>query len=76
MDMLLQPYYEKDTENGAITEEEAVWMIACLLFNDTHYAQIGGLSPAGDRETLEQDIFFDTGSHTPFLYSQQPGCQG
>lgn len=22
MDMLLQPYYEKDTENGAITEEK------------------------------------------------------
>ena len=57
MDMLLQPYYEKDTENGAITEEEAVWMIACLLFNDTHYAQIGGLSPAGDRETLSRISF-------------------
>ena len=55
--MLLQPYYEKDTENGAITEEEAVWMIACLLFNDTHYAQIGGLSPAGDRETLSRISF-------------------
>lgn len=57
MDMLLQPYYEKDTENGAITEEEAVWMIASLLFNDTHYAQIGGLSPAGDRETLSRISF-------------------
>ena len=55
--MLLQPYYEKDTENGAITEEEAVWMIASLLFNDTHYAQIGGLSPAGDRETLSRISF-------------------
>ena len=57
MDMLLQPYYEKDTENGAITEEEAVWMIASLLFNDTHYAQIGGLSPAGDREPLSRISF-------------------
>lgn len=47
LDEILRPYYEKDLENGAITEDEAKYFIACLLLNDPHYYQVGGLSPDG-----------------------------
>ena len=47
LDTLLEEYFERDIESGILTEEEAVWMIASLFFNDTHYTQIGGLTPAG-----------------------------
>lgn len=36
---------------------EGVWMIASLFFNDTHYTQIGGLTPAGDREVTSRLSF-------------------
>ena len=46
LDELLRPYYERDLKSGAITEdEEVVWYIVSLLFNDTHYSQIGGQHP-------------------------------
>ena len=32
-------------------------MIASLFFNDTHYTQIGGLTPAGDREVTSRLSF-------------------
>ena len=47
LDELLRPYYEADREAGIIDDEEAVWYIASLLFNDTHYSQIGGPAPDG-----------------------------
>jgi pyruvate-formate lyase len=46
LDELLKPFYEADP-NG---EEHAIWCIASLLFNDTHYSQIGGPSPADGRD--------------------------
>ena len=47
LDELLRPYYERDLEAGLITDEMAIWFIASLLFNDTHYSQIGGPAPDG-----------------------------
>ena len=48
LDELLKPYYEADKAAGLIeNDKEVVWYIASLLFNDTHYSQIGGLAPAG-----------------------------
>ena len=57
LDTLLEEYFERDTAKGILTEEEAVWMIASLFFNDTHYTQIGGLTPAGDREVTSRLSF-------------------
>ncbi len=42
LDELLRPFYERDIESGLIDDEEAVFYIACLLLNDTHYYQLGG----------------------------------
>jgi len=47
LDELLMPYYENDKAAGIIEDDEVVWYIASLLFNDTHYSQIGGPSPDG-----------------------------
>lgn len=47
LDETLRPYYERDLAAGLITEDEAKYYIACLLLNDPHYYQLGGLSPDG-----------------------------
>ena len=57
LDELLRPYYEKDTDAGILTDEEAVWYIASLFFNDTHYSQIAGLIPDGSRDMTSRMSF-------------------
>lgn len=57
LDVLLEDYFERDLASGELTEEEAVWILASLYFNDTHYTQIGGLTPAGDREVTSRLSF-------------------
>lgn len=42
LDVLLQPYYERDTAAGILSDEEAVFHIACILLRDTGYLQLGG----------------------------------
>ncbi len=47
LDVLLQPFYERDTAAGSLEEEEAIFHIACLLLRDTGYIQLGGPDPDG-----------------------------
>lgn len=47
LDEVLRPYYEKDMAEGILTDEEAIWYVASLFFNDTHYSQIGGMRADG-----------------------------
>jgi pyruvate-formate lyase len=52
LDELLRPYYEAETaglspEELANYEELVVWCVASLLYNDTHYSQVGGEAPDG-----------------------------
>ncbi len=42
MDVLLTPFYERDTAAGILTDEEAKFHIACSLLRDTAYLQLGG----------------------------------
>ena len=59
IDTLLLPYYLKDKAEGVITEDnEAVWYLASLLFNDTHYHQIAGPSPADGHDVSNPISFF------------------
>ena len=58
LDEVLRPYYERDVKNGILTDDEAVWYVASVMFNDTHYYQIAGPSPDGSH---------DTTSHVSFL---------
>lgn len=57
LDELLRPYYEGDVAAGRIDDETAIFYIACLLLNETHYYQIGGPGPDGR----------DLTSHVSFL---------
>ncbi|MCL1793218.1 MAG: pyruvate-formate lyase [Oscillospiraceae bacterium] len=57
LDEKLRPYYEKDKKEGRLTDEEAVWYIASVFFNDTHYSQIAGLSPDGSRDMTSRLSF-------------------
>ena len=47
LDMLLLPFYERDTAAGLLTDEEAIFHIACLLLRDTAYIQLGGPDETG-----------------------------
>ena len=47
LDQLLKTYYDRDLAAGRVTREEAVFYLACLLLNDPHYYQIGGLDGEG-----------------------------
>ncbi len=47
LDELLRPYYERDTAQGLIDDEDAVYYIAGLLMSDTKYYQLGGPDETG-----------------------------
>lgn len=50
IDALLRPYYERDKANG-LTDDEAVYYLACLLINDPVYWQLGGPDAEGRDQT-------------------------
>ena len=50
LDELLRPFYERDVKAGILTDEQAVWILASLFYNDTHYSQVGGQLPDGSRD--------------------------
>jgi formate C-acetyltransferase len=51
LDALLWPYYERDQREGRIDDEATIFLLACLLLNDTRYYQLGGPDPAGRDQT-------------------------
>lgn len=50
IDALLQPYYERDKAAG-MSDDEAVYYLACLLINDPVYWQLGGPDAEGRDQT-------------------------
>jgi len=51
LDLILLPYYEADTRAGRLTDEEAIFHIACHLVRDTAYIQLGGPDASGQDAT-------------------------
>jgi formate C-acetyltransferase len=47
LDALLLPFYERDTAAGVLDDEEAIFILACLLARDTGYIQLGGPDASG-----------------------------
>ncbi|MDD4869272.1 MAG: pyruvate formate lyase family protein [Kiritimatiellae bacterium] len=47
LDLFLEPYYEADIRAERLTDEEAVFHIACMLLRDTPYLQLGGPDATG-----------------------------
>lgn len=50
LDEILKPYFENENHTSSIEEDEALWYIASVFFNDTHYSQLSGLIPDGSRD--------------------------
>ena len=42
LDVLLQPYYERDSAAGILTDEEAIFHLACYFCATRAYMQLGG----------------------------------
>lgn len=57
LDEALRPYYDKDVADGILSDDEAVWYIAGVFYNDTHYSQIAGLIPDGSRDMTSRMSF-------------------
>ena len=57
LDEMLRPYYEKDVADGILTDDEAVFYMACLFLQDSRYFQLGGPDADGN----------DTISHLSYL---------
>jgi hypothetical protein len=51
VDLLLLPYYRKDTAAGRLDDGEAIFHIACMLLRDTSYMQVGGIDADGNDDT-------------------------
>ncbi len=51
LDEMLRPYYEKDIAAGILTDDEAVFYLACLFLQDSRYFQLGGPDVDGNDMT-------------------------
>jgi hypothetical protein len=66
LDEVLQPYYERDVETGILTDEEAVFHVACLFLTENDYSQIGGQAPDGRDRTCRMSYWkLPTGCTAP-----------
>jgi pyruvate-formate lyase len=53
IDQFLYPFYERDIELGKLTDEEAIFHLACHFVMDTSYTQLGGPDADG-RDTTNR----------------------
>ncbi|MCG2790144.1 MAG: pyruvate formate lyase family protein [Actinomycetia bacterium] len=51
IDVFLKPYYDRDKAKGILSDDEAVYHLACLLVKDNEYYQIGGTDIYGNDVT-------------------------
>ena len=56
LDVLLTPHYERDLAAGILSEEEAIFHVACLLLRETGYIQLGG--PEAQRDDVTNAVSF------------------
>ena len=63
LDELLRPYYERELAAGLIDDETAIFYLACLLLNDTHYYQLGGPGPDGRDQTTRLSYLILEAAH-------------
>ncbi|MBZ0300126.1 MAG: formate acetyltransferase [Anaerolineae bacterium] len=51
LDVILEPFYQQDLAAGRLSDDEAIFHIACLLLRDTAYLQLGGPDAQGNDVT-------------------------
>jgi len=63
IDEYLYPFYQKDKSNGTLTDEDAIFHLACLLVKDNQYYQICGTKTDGSDMTNELSFFMIEAAH-------------
>jgi pyruvate-formate lyase len=63
LDVMLYPFYQKDIAAGRLTDEEAVFHLACLLLHDTAYIQLGGPDKTGEDVTNQVSYLLLEAAH-------------
>jgi formate C-acetyltransferase len=63
LDVVLQPFFDRDMSLGLLTEEEAEFYIACLLVRDTAYLQLGGPDANGKDVTSRLSFLVMEAAH-------------
>ncbi len=63
LDVLLQPYYEKDMKRGLINDQEVIYYLACLLINDPNYYQLSGPGIYGEDLTCDMSYLILEAAH-------------
>ncbi|MBP1649363.1 MAG: formate acetyltransferase [Bacteroidetes bacterium] len=51
IDQFLYPFYKRDKQEGRLTDEEAIFHLACHFVMDTSYTQLGGPDAEGNDTT-------------------------
>jgi len=76
LDVLLEPYYRADLKAGRLTDEEAIFHIACMLVRDTCYLQLGGPDAEGHDVTGPVSFFVLEAAHRLKIPANVGGCVG
>jgi Pyruvate-formate lyase len=63
IDVFLKPYYDMDKEKGILTDDEALYHLACLLIKDNEYYQIGGTDIYGNDATNKLSFLLLEAAH-------------
>lgn len=63
IDQFLYPFYRRDKASGILTDEEAVFHLACHFLMDTSYTQLGGPGPDGGDLTNELSFLVLEAAH-------------
>ena len=53
IDVLLEPYYKRDKAAGILDDERALFILQCMLLQDTRYWQLGGGDAHGNEVTSD-----------------------
>ncbi|MBM3189864.1 MAG: formate acetyltransferase, partial [Chloroflexi bacterium] len=76
LDVLLTPYYERDTAAGILTDEEAILHIASYLVKETGYIQLGGPDETGKDVTNRVSYLVLEAAHRLRIPSNIGVCVG
>ncbi|MFL7810403.1 MAG: pyruvate formate lyase family protein, partial [Anaerolineae bacterium] len=76
LDVLLQPYYERDVAAGILDEEGAIFILGCLLLMDTAYIQLGGPDAEGNDATNQVSYLVLEAAHRLRIPANVGVCVG
>lgn len=75
-DVLLYPYYERDVAAGVLTDEEAVFHLACFLERETPYMHLGGPDESGKDVTNRLSFLVLEAAHRLKIPANVAVCVG